>query len=77
MHQTGPRQTRHKPEFKFSKCSDKVRDGFFESVVACPFHGRALVVQKELAHSMQHDNGVLKNAKVRIDGSGDWEFQRG
>ena len=84
----------HKPEFRFSKCRDAVRDGFFAGVVSCPFKVRALVVQKERIHSpllrssddafysffakllLRHDQGLLKDAKVRIDGSGDREFQR-
>lgn len=84
----------HKPEFRFSKCRDAVRDGFFNTVAHCPFTVRALVVQKERIHSpllrssdnafysffakllLRHDQGLLKDAKVRIDGSGDREFQQ-
>ena len=85
---------RHQPEFKFSKCDDRVKDGFFGSIAKLPFSVRALVVQKELIYSpelrtnndafynyfvkqlMNFDGGMLKGAKVRIDGSGDREFQR-
>ena len=84
----------HKAEFKFSKCRDEVRDGFFRSVVGCPFDVRALVVEKKVIYStklrndndafynyfvkqlMQYDGGALQDARIRIDGSGDREFQR-
>jgi hypothetical protein len=86
--------TPQKPEFKFSKCSDEVRDLFFEAVRPCPFQLRAIVVQKSRIYSgilksdkerfyeyfvksvLQHDGGVLKNAVVVIDGSGDRDFRR-
>lgn len=41
----------HKGEFKFSKCSDLVRDQFFGAVQGCPFRVRAIVVRKELIYS--------------------------
>lgn len=41
----------HKPEFKFSKCSDTVRDAYFEAVCGCPFMVRAIVVRKDVIHS--------------------------
>jgi hypothetical protein len=84
----------HKPEFKFNKCSDEVRDRFFECVRDCHFTVRAIVVRKERVHSprlkadkerfyeyfvkvmMRHDDGVLRDAKVIIDGSGDRAFRR-
>jgi Protein of unknown function (DUF3800) len=44
-------QFRHKTEFKFSKSSDVLRDGFFRGVVACPFAARALIVHKEVLYS--------------------------
>jgi hypothetical protein len=84
----------HKPEFKFSKCSDDVRDAFFLAARGCPFRVRAIVVDKGLVYSprlradkdrfyeyfvkqmMQHDDGVLREAKVVIDGSGDREFRQ-
>ena len=84
----------HKAEFKFAKCRDAVRDGFFAATVRLPFTVRALLVRKERLYSnllrrdvdsfynyfvkllMQHDGGVLIDAKVRLDGSGDREFQR-
>ena len=40
-----------KPEFKFSKCSDDVRDKFFAAVRDCQFRVRAIVVEKELIYS--------------------------
>lgn len=84
----------HKPEFKFSKCDARVRDGFFEAVASCPFTVRALVVEKKVIYSeelrrnndcfynyfvkqlMNFDSGVLRSARVRIDGSGGRDFQR-
>jgi Protein of unknown function (DUF3800) len=84
----------HKPEFRFSKCRDRTRDGFFSAVASCPFRLRALVVRKDRIYSpilrnrdeafygffakllMRHDRGLLRDAKVRIDGSGDRDFQR-
>jgi len=87
-------QLGHRTEFKFSKSSDRLRDGFFSGVASCPFTLRALIVRKELLHSqhlrtdvdsfynyfvrmlMAYDNGALTNARVRIDGSGNREFQR-
>ncbi len=37
----------HKPEFKFNRCSDNVRDLFFRTVCRCPFLVRAIVVRKQ------------------------------
>lgn len=85
---------RVRPEFKFNKCSNPVRDGFFEAVRSCPFVVRAIVVRKEVIHSphlktdkedfyrffvrqmMTHDGGLLEDAKVVIDGSGDRAFRQ-
>lgn len=39
------------PEFKFNKCSNTVRDGFFQAIRACPFIVRAIVVRKDVIHS--------------------------
>jgi hypothetical protein len=84
----------HKPEFRFSKCSDRVRDLFFTAVRNCRFRVRAIVVRKQLIYSprlkadkerfyeyfvksmMNYDAGVLQDAKVIIDGSGDREFRK-
>jgi Protein of unknown function (DUF3800) len=41
----------HKSEFKFSKCSDEVRDLFFAAVRGCAFKVRAIVVRKEIIYS--------------------------
>ena len=41
----------HKPEFKFNKCKDEVRDLFFEAVRNCNFTVRGVVVRKELIRS--------------------------
>jgi len=85
---------RHKPEFKFNKCSDEIRDLFFDAVRRCPFKVRAIVVRKEVIYSprlkadkdrfyeyfvkamMSFDNGILSDARVVIDGSGDREFRQ-
>jgi hypothetical protein len=42
---------RVKPEFKFSKCHDNIRDAFFQAVAPYNFTVRALVVTKELIYS--------------------------
>jgi hypothetical protein len=42
---------RVKPEFKFSKCSDWARDGFFRAVDAHAFQVRALVIDKAKIYS--------------------------
>ncbi len=47
LHQT----LRHSPEFRFSKCSSKVKDGFFDGVSGCQFTVRALIVKKEEIYS--------------------------
>ena len=88
------KRLRHKPEFRFSKSSDALRDAFFSTVAKCPFVVRALIVRKDVLYSqhlrtdvdsfysyfvkmlMAHDDGLLKAASVRIDGSGSQEFQR-
>lgn len=85
---------RVKPEFKFSKAHNHVRDRFFEAVHNCNFRVRALVVQKELIHSgrlrtskeefyqffvktmLKFDNGLLQDARVVIDGSGERTFRQ-
>lgn len=41
----------HKGEFRFTKCSNHVRDMFFEATVNCPFRVRAIVVRKEVIYS--------------------------
>jgi len=40
-----------KPEFKFNKSSNKIRDIFFQTISQYDFSVRALVVKKELIHS--------------------------
>lgn len=84
----------HKPEFKFSKCSNDIRDFFFEAIMRIDFEVRAIVVKKDVIYSphlrsdkesfyqffvkqmMRHDNDILQEARVIIDGSGDREFQK-
>jgi hypothetical protein len=41
----------HKTEFRFSKCSDDVRDAFFMAVRKAPFKVRAIVVEKDRIYS--------------------------
>lgn len=41
----------HKPEFKFNKCSNDIRDAFFRSVANYNFSVRAVVVRKALIFS--------------------------
>jgi Protein of unknown function (DUF3800) len=48
---TAKERLRVKPEFKFKKASDRVRDGFFAAVAQCPFTVRAIVVQKDRIYS--------------------------
>lgn len=85
---------RVKPEFKFSKSSNDIRDAFFQAINNIDFLVRALVVEKNYVYSthlrgskesfynffvrnlMQYDNGLLSNASVKIDGSGNREFQQ-
>jgi hypothetical protein len=86
-------QLRVRPEFKFSKCRDQIRDAFFDIVRPYKFCVRAIVVQKELIYSehlrtvkeafysffiksmLKFDAGLLENARIIIDGSGDKEFR--
>jgi len=42
---------RVKPEFKFSKCSDWARDGFFQAVAMHTFDVRAVVIDKAKIYS--------------------------
>lgn len=83
-----------KPEFKFNKSSNRIRDTFFQSIMGYEFRVRALVVEKRFVYSsflrqnknncynffvrnlMTHDDNCLKNASIKIDGSGNREFQR-
>lgn len=85
---------RVKPEFKFSRSHDHVRDAFFGAVCGLPFRVRALVVDKGALYStrlredtdcfynffvqtlMRYDNATLREANVKIDGSGDRKFKR-
>ncbi len=87
-------KTRHKAEFKFSNCSNSVRDEFFDQLRNEGFSVRAIVVDKRKIHDVHmrtdtedfyryfvrllltHDNKTLKNARIRIDGSGDRKFRR-
>jgi hypothetical protein len=41
----------HKPEFKFNKCRNDVRDLFFQCVAGCRFSVRAIVVRKRVIYS--------------------------
>jgi hypothetical protein len=42
---------RIRPEFKFNKCRDEIRDAFFETVQPFDFRVRAIAVKKELIYS--------------------------
>jgi hypothetical protein len=82
-----------KPEFKFNKSRNLVRDAFFTRLSNCRFKVRAIIVEKQfiraiglrenkesfykffLRQLVQHDGGMLNNAKLVIDGSGDREFK--
>ena len=57
-----------KPEFKFNKSSDKVRDAFFDKIKSCKFRVRALVVDKERIYSknLREDNEKFYNYFVRL-----------
>lgn len=86
-------ELRVKPEFKFAKSCDKVRDGFFAGISGCQFTTRSVVVDKTKIYSthlkehkecfynffirtmLKYDNGILDQAKIIIDGSGDRTFK--
>lgn len=57
-----------KPEFKFNKSSDKIRDAFFDKVKNCKFRVRALVVDKERIYSknLREDDEKFYNYFVRL-----------
>jgi hypothetical protein len=58
----------HKTEFKFSKSSRALRDGFFRGVASCPFTVRALIVRKDALHSqlLRGDTDSFYNYFVRM-----------
>lgn len=57
-----------RPEFKFNKSSDKIRDSFFDRVKTCKFRVRALVVDKEKIYSknLREDDEKFYNYFVRL-----------
>jgi len=59
---------RVKPEFKFSKCRDSIRDAFFQVVAPFCFIVRALVVTKETIYSKQlrEEKGHFYNYFVQM-----------
>jgi len=81
-------------EFKFNKCSKKLRLKFLKAITNSDFRFRAIVMRKKLIKSpelrkkkdsfykytlkmvLKHHGGTIKNAKIRIDGSGDRTFRR-
>ena len=85
---------RVRPEFKFSKCCDVLRDEFFDCIAPMPFSVRGIVVDKCAITSnklrdekamfynffvkmlLNNDNGALKGARIKIDGSGDRAFRQ-
>jgi hypothetical protein len=58
---------RIKPEFKFNKCANVVRDGFFDAVRPFNFTVRALVVDKACIYSenLRDDKGRFYNYFVK------------
>ena len=84
--------TRHKQEFKFSKCHANVRDAFFQGVRAQPFRIKAVIVDKRLVYSHQFRNnprdfynfflkkliaqGQLEEARIYLDGKRSREQRR-
>jgi hypothetical protein len=83
-----------KPEFKFSKLSDKYRDIFFDEIANFDFKIQVLVVNKLAVYNdhfktdknsfyhyfvknlIKYDDGILVNASIKIDGSGDKDFKK-
>lgn len=57
-----------KPEFKFNKSRNVIRDAFFEKVKSCKFRVRALVVDKEKIYSknLREDDEKFYNYFVRL-----------
>lgn len=60
-------QLRVKPEFKFTRSHDRVRDGFFDAVCRLPFRVRALVVDKGALYStwLREDTDCFYNFFVQ------------
>lgn len=58
---------RIQPEFKFNKCSAKVKDGFFAAVAGCKFAVHALVVDKSTIYSdyLRENKGQFYNFFVK------------
>lgn len=58
----------HRPEFKFSKTSDDVRDQFFATVKTCPFSLYSVVVRKDLVYSqtLRTDHDKFYNYFLRL-----------
>ena len=57
-----------RPEFKFNKSSNNIRDAFFDKVKSCKFRVRALVVDKEKIYSknLREDDEKFYNYFVRL-----------
>jgi hypothetical protein len=82
-----------RPEFKFNKCRDEIRDAFFEAVRPFKFCVRAIAVQRDRIYSphlrtqkeafysffvksmLTFDDGLLRDARIVIDGSGERGFR--
>jgi hypothetical protein len=68
------RDLAHRPEFKFSKCRDEVRDGFFQRISCYPFSIRALIVRKadaQISMSRKNDDAFynfLVKQLMKLDG---------
>ena len=70
---------RVKPEFKFNKCSNIVRDGFFGAVRPFTFQVRALVVEKGKVYSdhLRENKERFYNYFVKMLLSHDYETLKG
>ena len=79
--------SKHKPEFKYSKTCNKVKNIFFEMVSKCPFHAKVIYVNKLVINSseLRRDankfynfflkqvitHANLNKASIKIDGKKD------
>ena len=85
-------ETRQKPEFKFSRCSNSTRDAFFEAIRHCYFRIGYICVGKSTIHSsflpsnpanfynytlkLLIQHAALQDARIRIDGNGKKEMNK-
>ena len=80
-------QTRCKSEFKYSKTCNKIKNAFFNGIIACPFRAKVLYVNKMIVYSdeLRRDankfynyflkqvltHADLRRASLKIDGRKD------